>query len=144
MKKVLFSLLCGFVMGSNVSAQTCASPLPLVSGTWAYTGDTCSASNPLAAFGALISQQNDIVYSYVASGSEVFTIASNGGFFSGDPLVLLLPWCSNSADPIEFGMQGTSMNTSGVTVPGQQYYVIVTADPSSPSNACGQYLMTVQ
>ena len=146
--KRLMLCLAGLVLATSAlesTAQTCASPLPLVAvPNWPYFGDTCSASNSLPFFGAIDSPQNDIVYTYIASGSETFTIATSGGFISTDPVVLLLPQCAASADPIHFGMPGMPMATAGYTVPGQRYYVVVTADPGGPANGCGQYMMTVQ
>jgi hypothetical protein len=128
----------------EASAQTCAAPLPLYAGVTTYYGDTCAAGNPLGIIGGLLSTQNDIVYSYVASGSETFSISALSGFAGSDALMALLPQCNTSADMLAFGASGIPMSTSGVTIPGHTYYVVVTGDPTGLSaTACGSYRMTV-
>ncbi len=136
-------LLCAWTM--QAGAQTCAAPLPLMAGLWANAGDTCTASNPLPNLGGIfVSTQNDIVYSYVATGAEKFTIINSGGFAGSDATVLLLPQCTQTASLLAYGMPGLPMDTSGVTTPGNTYFVVVTGDPGGTPNGCGQYHMTVQ
>ncbi|WP_313913033.1 hypothetical protein [Tahibacter sp.] len=131
------------VFGGQVAAQTCASPLPLISSA-AISGDTCTATNSLPSYGGTTSAQNEIVYSFVAGptppGFGPMVIGQTGGFVATAAVVFLLPACTASTDPIAFGFPGSPMNldATGMT-PGQRYYVVVTADPGGPNTGCGQF-----
>lgn len=133
-------------------AGTCADPIPLFAGV-AVTGDTCTASNSLPNYGGTTSPQAELVYHFqngtngagtFASGDFVF--AHTGAAFGGGMFLLPAP-CSNSTDPISFGNDANPMpatNMAGGTPlnESQDYYVIVTADPGGPADACGEFSLT--
>ena len=50
--------------------------------------------------------------------------------------------CNAATDPIALGQAGTPMAVNGLT-DGQTYFVIATADPGGPNNACGAYTVDV-
>ena len=148
MKNALLSLTAIAALGvSAVSfAQTCASPLPISSGgtpNGTVNGNLCTATNSLPTYGGISSQQNEIVYSFVAqSAAATISIAeTGGGTFTG--VVYLMPSpCSLSTDPIAFGFNGAPMVVGGLTN-GATYYVIATADPGGAPAACGTFTATV-
>jgi hypothetical protein len=140
MKRVLLaSAMLAF--GANAFAQTCASPLPILSDSVA-AGDTCTAGNDLPGYGSIGSPQNEIIYSFVAQGANAnVALAHTGAPFGATMFVMPSP-CSLSTDPIAFGDFTTPMAVNGLT-DGQTYYLIVTADPGGPANACGAFTATV-
>lgn len=123
-------------------AQNCVSPLP-IHNYLGYTGDTCTAGNPLPTYGGTGSPQNEVIYSFFAEYADaIFYIAATGGYAGSTAAVFLLPACTPSTDPIAFGAPGVPMPVSGLT-DGQTYYVIVTADPGGPNAGCGQYALGI-
>jgi len=144
---LVISLASLAATSGTVLAQTCASPLPITSQGGAHgvvSGDTCTATNSLPAYGSTGSPQNEIIYSFVAQGANAtISIAQTGGFSGSSASVFLMPSpCSSSTDAISLGAPGSPMPVSGLTN-GATYYVIVTADPGGPNNGCGQFTASV-
>lgn len=144
MKRALFASIA-LVFGANAMAQTCASPLPITSegGEHAVvSGDLCTASNSLPTYGGTGSPQKEIVYSFVAEGANAtIEIAETGAPF-GVGMFLMPSPCAASTDVMQLGFPGHPMVVNGLT-DGQTYYVIVTADPGGPADACGTFTATV-
>lgn len=137
------SLVCGLAAAGQVFAQDCASPIAIHSNETGVTGDTCSAGNPLPTYGGTGSPQNEVIYSFVAqSANATISIAATGGYSGSTAALFLLPACTPSTDPIQFGAPGVDMPVSGLT-DGQTYFVAVTADPGGPNDGCGQYQVDV-
>lgn len=140
MKRVLFASIA-LAFGANAMAQTCASPLPIQSNS-AVSGDTCTAENSLPGYGGTPSPQREIVYSFVAqSANATIAIAETGAAFGAGIFLMPSP-CSVATDPTALGFPGSPMPVNGLTN-GQTYYVIVTADPGGPADACGPFTATV-
>lgn len=137
--------LAAAVFGGQAAAQTCANPLPISSNSM-VSGDTCTASNSLPAYGGTGSTQNEIIYSFVAGPTPPtygnLTLQQSGGFAGTAGGVFLLPACNASTDPIAFGVQGSPLILNGLLTPGQTYYVVVTADPGGPAAGCGQFTVS--
>lgn len=121
-------------------AQDCTSPIVIHNET-GITGDTCTAGNPLPTYGGTGSPQNEVVYSFVYQGSyAVFSIAPTGGYEGSTPMIFLLPACTPSTDPIGFGAPGVNLSaTDQDLTQGVTYFLVATADPGGPNDACGQY-----
>ena len=145
MKTALIALaaVTCFGLSAQAFAQTCASPLPITSGgtpNGTRSGDLCTATNTLPGYGGIPSAQNEVIYSFVAqSANATISLAANT---YGATVVLMPSPCSSSTDIIAAGNAATPMAVNTLTN-GATYYVIVTADPSGPPNACGPYTATV-
>jgi len=130
------------VTAGAVSAQDCATPLPIHFNQTGMTGDTCAAGNPLPTYGGTGSPQNEVVYSFVAfDANATVAIAATGGYAGTTAALFLLPACTPATDPIQFGAPGADMPINGLTN-GSTYFVIVTADPGGPNAGCGQYTLS--
>ena len=140
--RITLLLIC--VLAAQAQAQDCANPLPLAFEGFGVGGDLCAAANSLPGYGVTPSPQNEIVYSFVDNGYPTQFAIQQGpeGTWGGQSVAMfLMPSpCSSSTDPIGLGFPGTPMAVGGLTE-GQTYYVIVTADPGSPSATCGTYVM---
>lgn len=139
--KSLTALLALCISASAAADPTnsCSNPLPITSNS-VVTGNLCLFNNTLPLYGAVSSPQRDAIYSFVANNaSATITIAPNTW---GATVVLMPTPCSLSTDIIAFGDASFPMVVTGLTN-GQTYYVIMTADPGGPGDACGQYQMTV-
>ena len=139
----LASVMC-FGLSAQAFAQTCASPLPISSGgtpNGTVSGDLCTATNSLPTYGGITSPQKEMIYSFVAQGANA-TIAYTANGYTG--VVYLMPSpCAPSTDPTGIGTStGTNMTVSGLTN-GATYYVIFTANPGGPEDACGTFTGTV-
>ncbi|HJU38108.1 MAG TPA: hypothetical protein VJ724_00950 [Tahibacter sp.] len=149
MRKSLFvSALAAalLVFGGVASAQTCASPIPLPS-SLTVTGDTCTATNSLSSYGSITSEQNEIVYSFIAGPDilpySTILLAVMGGFAGSSLNAFLLPTCNASTDPTDVGTPGVPMTLQDAgLVQGQTYFIVVTADPTSLAASCGQFSMS--
>lgn len=140
MKRVLLaSAMLAF--GANAFAQTCAAPLPINSNS-AVSGDTCAATNDLPGYGVVGSPQTEIIYSFVADSANATISVAHTGTAFGATIFLMPSPCSLATDPIAFGDFTTPMEVNGLT-DGQTYYVIVTADPGGPADACGAFTLDV-
>jgi hypothetical protein len=151
MKNALLSLAgaCALAVSFQVAAQDCASPLQITSegGPAAVVnGDLCTATNSLPGYGGTPSPQNEIVYSFTAQGANAtinLTQGAEGTWNSQVATIFLMPSpCSSATDPIALGFPGTDMAVNGLT-DGQQYFVIVTADPAAPAATCGTFTASV-
>jgi hypothetical protein len=126
---------------SAAFAQTCAAPIAILSNSDA-AGDTCTAENTLPGYGGISSPQAEIVYSFVAEGANAtVTMTHTGAAFGGTVVVMPSP-CSSSTDIITAGDTANPMAVNGLT-DGETYYVIATADPGGPADACGAYNLNV-
>jgi hypothetical protein len=132
-------LLAGLAT-TGLHAQTCATPLPLLG--IANTGDTCVAPNSLPGYGGVPSPQREVVYSFVGSANNLTANIQQTGTPFGATILLLPAPCSSSTDPIAIGDFMTPMVIGGLTS-GATYYLVVTADPGGPANACGDYALQV-
>jgi hypothetical protein len=145
MNKIALGVSLLALSAGSVFAQTCATPLPITSGgtpNGTVSGNTCTASNSLPGYGGTPSPQNEIVYSFVAQGANAtIAIAETGAAFGAGIFLMPSP-CSVATDVTALGFPGTPMAVNGLTN-GQTYYVIVTADPGGPANACGPFTATV-
>lgn len=146
MKTALIALaaVTCFGLSAQAFAQTCATPLPITSGgtpTGTRSGDLCTATNSLPTYGGISSPQKEVVYSFVAqSANATISYVANG--YTGVMYLMPSP-CSLSTDPIALGTSvGTPLPVAGLTN-GATYYVIVTANPGGPADACGTYTATV-
>lgn len=140
---VLASLVAAFGMSANVSAQTCASPLPIYSNS-SVSGDTCDAENTLPGYGGIASPQREVIYSFTANSADATMTINLNGLPEGAVFLMPSP-CASSTDPTDFGFGGTPMVIQpGDLVDGQEYFIIVTADPGGPADACGAYEIVVE
>jgi hypothetical protein len=139
------SLLTGaLIMGfaGSALAQTCDTALPILSDS-SVAGDTCASTNSLPSYGGTVSPQNEIVYSFTAQDANAaLTINLNG--LPGGAVYLMPAPCASSTDPTNFGFDGTPMTIAPDSLTdGQEYFVIVTADPGGPADACGAFSVDV-
>lgn len=132
----------GLTSAGGLQAQTCASPLPLLSAGGSVTGNTCDASNSLPGYGIIPSPQREVVYSFAGTANNFMASITHTGTAFGATMLLLPTPCSSSTDPIAIGDFMTPMNIGGLDV-GSTYYLIVTADPGGPADACGPYAVQV-
>lgn len=141
-----YSALFGCVLSAFASvgayAQTCASPLPIQSNS-SVSGDLCTdGSNSLPSYGGTGSPQDEIVYSFVAQGANAtIAIEETAGAFGAGIFLMESP-CAASTDVKQLGFPGSPLPVQTLT-DGQTYYVIVTADPGGPADACGAFTATV-
>jgi len=140
---VASALVVGMAFQASAFAQTCANPLAINSNSQ-VSGDTCTATNSLPTYGATGSPQTEIVYSFVAQGANAtISVGNTTGFNGSTPFFVLMPSpCAPGTDYIKAGAAGADMAVNGL-IDGQTYYVIMTADPTGPANACGTYTLTV-
>lgn len=146
MKKTLLSVASVLALGISfhASAQTCASPLPITDPSGpnsSVSGNLCTATNSLPAYGGTVSPQAEIVYSFTYNNNAVGTVTvtqgAEGTWAGGTAAVFLMPSpCSTSTDPTNFGFPGTPMQVSGLAN-GSVYYMIFTSDPGGSATACG-------
>lgn len=145
MKKLSLLPLCLAFASSVGFAQTCESPLPISSENGPHgvvQGNTCDATNSLPGYGNTPSPQNEIVYSFVAEGANAtIALEETGGAFGAGVFLMPSP-CNSNTDATSLGFPGTPMPVQGLQ-DGQTYYVIVTADPGGPADACGAFTATV-
>lgn len=142
MKSTLIALFGLTIAGASgmALAQTCAAPIAIHSNE-TVTGDLCSAQNSLPTYGGITSPQKEIVYSFVAQGANAtINYAANG--YTGVAYLMPSP-CAPATDPIALGTSvGTDMAVNGLT-DGQTYYLIITANPGGPEDACGTFTAAV-
>lgn len=112
-----------------VNAQTCDSPLPLLSNN-THTGTTCGGTVGIN-LGGVALVHPAIVFSFVADG------ASGTIDTSGDPTIsaLIANDCASAPD-----YAGNSIDV-GTLVDGNTYYFIVTSEELSAPNPqiCGEF-----
>lgn len=152
MKKVALSALAlSMAFAGQVMAQTCASPLAIGSDQTYAPGpnqnpalaqDLCTASNSLPNYGGIASSQRDIVYSFVAQGANATVTVEHTGAAFGATIVLMPDPCASSTDIIGAGDFANPMTVNGLT-DGATYYIVATADPGGPVDACGTFGINV-
>ncbi len=147
MNKLAVAIAGLLVVSSSAWAQTCETPTRLFAGE-TITGNTCDGENTLPNYGGTDSPQAELVYYFDnedASGDFVF--AHTGTAFGGGMFLMPSP-CSNATDPISFGNSDNPMPANNLAaggtplVNGTRYFVIVTADPGGPADACGPFSLT--
>lgn len=143
MKKAAIAMgVLGLVMSASAAlAQTCADAPEIYSNS-SFNGDTCAATNSLPGYGVIPSPQSEIVYHFVADSAMATIQLTHDGAPFGATMFLMPSPCHSSTDPIAFGDFDHPMDVNGLT-DGATYYVIVTADPGGPADACGAFSVQV-
>ena len=139
------SLLAGALMCSfagAATANTCANPIQVFSNS-TFSGDTCTAPNSLPSYGGTVSPQTEIVHFFTAQDADAELTINLQGLPGG--VVYLMPDpCAPATDPIQFGFDGQPLVIAPNTLTnGQNYYLIVTADPGGQADACGAFEVIV-
>lgn len=146
MKLRILAAVAATVLSAGAIADptnSCANTLPITSETGTNpvaAGDLCTFPNSLATYGGISSPQRDAIFSFVAQGAAgTITLAPNA--FNANMVLMPTP-CNNTTDVIAFGDAANPMAVSGLTN-GQEYFVIITADPGGPADACGTFSAAV-
>lgn len=132
------------VLVPPAGAQTCAAPVPIPADPIPVSGDTCLVPNSLPTIGPIPSPHNDFVLTFVGHPAMQGHLHVQGHF---DGAVYLLPGtCDASTEPVvaEFFAPGDAVQVPVAGLQLQPYYVVVTGDPGSLPNTCGQFLLVAQ
>ncbi|MBX3724328.1 MAG: hypothetical protein KF823_00225 [Xanthomonadales bacterium] len=129
----------------TASAQSCQTPLPIITGI-VQGLDTCQSANHLPAFGPVPSPHPDIVHVFEASrglqgGIQVWSQAG------APPLavVLLAGTCSAATAPLAaWDLAGGPAQIPASGWPAGPVYLVVTGDPGLPGSVCGAYQLTAE
>jgi len=107
-----------------------------------YTGDTSAPGygNPVGGFGPLPSPSNDAIYKFTGPHSDVEVTAA--GYNYG---IFLTTNCTGTTNPPLQAATGPApggMLLLGKLTDGQQYFVIMSGNPSDPSAPNGSFTFT--
>jgi hypothetical protein len=140
---VLF--VSALLASGSVSAQTCASPIPL-SGVFSVSGNTCTAQNALGTLCIVaLSPANDIIYSMdiAAPDNLIAVLLSNNTPAWNAALVLVQGTCNgNSICPrnADAGGPGANEYLDATGLTAGTYFLVVTSTVSDTT--CGSYSLT--
>lgn len=137
----LLALLAGLLPGASASAQTCASPLPLLQSPPA-TGDTCTSTNSLnlLAGGALDSPQKDVIYRLDSTTRLRGTLGFGAGTWSSAIGVLMDECTEGASASAAWDVVAPATLTD---LPSGDHFLVVTSAPWSPPTDCGAYQLDV-
>ncbi len=82
------------------------------------------------------------MYSFVAQGANATVTIDHVGAAFGATVVLMPSPCASATDIIGAGDFANPMVVDGLT-DGATYYIIATADPGGPVDACGTFGINV-
>lgn len=134
--------IAALAFSGSALAFTCAAPVPIFSDS-VNPGNTCEGTNSLPTYGGISSPQPEIVYSFTADSAAANLVIDLQGLPGGAVFLMPSP-CASSTDPTHFGFDGTPLVINpGELVDGSDYFLIVTADPGGPADACGEYSLNV-
>jgi hypothetical protein len=140
-RHALLALLAGLLPAASASAQTCASPLPLLLSPSA-TGDTCTSTNSLnlLAGGALDSPQKDVIYRLDSTTRLRGTLGFGAGTWP-NAMAVLMDDCAEGASASAAWDAGTPATLTDL--PPGDHFLVVTSAPWSPPTECGAYQLDV-
>jgi hypothetical protein len=147
MNKIALGVSLLALSAGSAFAQTCASPI-VVPSNGTFPGDLCTATNTLPQYGGTTSPQAEIIYSFVAQNATGNVTLTQTGAPFGATMFLLPSPCAVGTDPISFGDSANPMPMSNLAgggtplVNGQTYFIVMTADPGGPADACGAFSFT--
>jgi len=126
---------------AGTGGTDCASARTIFFQGTSYSGDTSAPGygNPVGGFGPLPSPSNDAIYTFVANNTFGTITVTAAGYNYG--IFLTTNCAGTTAPPIQAATGpavGGSFPVSGLTN-GQQYFVIMSGNPSDSSAPNGSY-----
>jgi len=126
---------------AGAGGTDCASARTIFFQGTSYSGDTSAPGygNPVGGFGPLPSPSNDAIYTFVANNTFGTITVTAAGYNYG--IFLTTNCAGTTAPPIQAATGpavGGSFPVSGLTN-GQQYFVIMSGNPSDSSAPNGSY-----